>query len=103
MMRILLVDDHPVVRHGIRTILTERLKGAVVGEAGDAASALVAGPQRANGTWWSPTSRCPGMSGLDLIKELRASAADAADAGREHAPGRRSSRAARWPPARSAT
>ena len=40
MIRILLVDDHPVVRHGIRTILTERLKGAVVGEAGDAEAAL---------------------------------------------------------------
>ena len=33
MIRILLVDDHPVVRHGVRAILTDRLKGSVVGEA----------------------------------------------------------------------
>ena len=36
MTRILLVDDHPVVRLGIRAILTDRIKGVVVGEAGDA-------------------------------------------------------------------
>ena len=47
-MRILLVDDHPVVRQGIRTILTDRLKGAVVGEAADAATALV---QVRSGDW----------------------------------------------------
>jgi DNA-binding NarL/FixJ family response regulator len=40
MMRILLVDDHPVVRHGLRTILAVRLKGEVVGEAGEADSGL---------------------------------------------------------------
>ena len=31
-MHILLVDDHPIVRHGIRQILQDRLKGSVVGE-----------------------------------------------------------------------
>jgi DNA-binding NarL/FixJ family response regulator len=70
MMRILLVDDHPVVRHGIRTILTERLKGAVVGEAGDADSAL----SQVRGTDWDVVVAdisLPGMNGLDLIKELR--------------------------------
>ena len=60
-MRILLVDDHPVVRQGIRTILTERIKGAVVGEAGDAVSALTRATP--TGTSWSPTSRCPGRAG----------------------------------------
>jgi len=70
MMRILLVDDHPVVRHGIRTILTERLKGAVVGEAGDADSAL----SQARSTDWDVVVAdisLPGTNGLDLIKELR--------------------------------
>ena len=72
MVRILLVDDHPVVRHGIRTILVERLKGAVVGEAGDAQSALI---QVRDNPWDVVVAdiSLPGASGLDLIKELRRS------------------------------
>jgi DNA-binding NarL/FixJ family response regulator len=72
MIRILLVDDHPVVRHGIRTILTERIKGAVVGEAGDAESALV---QVRENPWDVVVAdiSLPGASGLDLIKQLRRS------------------------------
>ena len=70
MIRILLVDDHPVVRQGIRTILTDRLRGAVVGEASDAGSAL---RQVHDGDWDVVVAdiSLPGMSGLDLIKELR--------------------------------
>ena len=70
MMRILLVDDHPVVRHGIRTILNERLKGAVIGEASDAASAL---SQVRSAEWDLVVAdiSLPGTNGLDLIKELR--------------------------------
>jgi DNA-binding NarL/FixJ family response regulator len=70
MIRILLVDDHPVVRQGIRTILTDRLRGAVVGEASDAGSAL---RQIHDGAWDVVVAdiSLPGMSGLDLIKELR--------------------------------
>jgi DNA-binding NarL/FixJ family response regulator len=72
MIRILLVDDHPVVRHGIRTILTERIKGAVVGEAGDAESAL---EQVRENPWDVVVAdiSLPGASGLDLIKQLRRS------------------------------
>lgn len=70
MIRILLVDDHPVVRQGIRTILTERLKGAVVGEAGDAGGAL---RQMRDGDWDVVVADISlrSTSGLDLIKELR--------------------------------
>jgi two-component system invasion response regulator UvrY len=70
MIRILLVDDHPVVRQGIRTVLTDRLKDAVVGEAGDADQAL---RQMASGNWDLVIAdiSLPGASGLDLIKELQ--------------------------------
>jgi DNA-binding NarL/FixJ family response regulator len=69
MIRILLVDDHPVVRQGIRAILSERLKGAVIGEAGDAGSAL---RQVRDGDWDVVVAdiSLPATSGLDLIKEL---------------------------------
>lgn len=70
MIRILLVDDHPVVRQGIRTILVERLRGAVVGEAANADAAL----RQVSGGGWDVVVAdisMPGMSGLDLIKELQ--------------------------------
>jgi DNA-binding NarL/FixJ family response regulator len=69
MMRILLVDDHPVVRHGIRTILTDRFRDAVVAEAGDAPSAL----RELDAGEWDIVLldiSLPGPSGLDLIKQL---------------------------------
>jgi DNA-binding NarL/FixJ family response regulator len=70
MIRILLVDDHPFARQGIRTVLTDRVKDAVVGEAPDAASAI---KQVRNGDWdlMIADISLPGMSGLELIKEVR--------------------------------
>jgi DNA-binding NarL/FixJ family response regulator len=69
MIRILLVDDHPIVRHGIRSVLLERLKGSVVGEASNAEGALA----QVNASRWDVVVAdisLPGMSGLDLIKQL---------------------------------
>lgn len=70
MIRILLVDDHPVVRHGIRTILMERLRGSVVGEAANAETAL---RMVEDGGWDVIVAdiSLPGMSGLDLVKDLQ--------------------------------
>ena len=70
MIRILLVDDHPVVRQGIRTVLIDRVKDAVVGEAGDAAGAL----KQLHSSDWDlmiADISLPGISGLELIKEVR--------------------------------
>ena len=70
MIRVLLVDDHPVVRQGIRQILTDGLKTVEVGEAGDVAAArmsLRAAP-------WDIVVldvTLPDASGLDLLKEIR--------------------------------
>jgi DNA-binding NarL/FixJ family response regulator len=70
MVRILLVDDHPVVRHGIRQILVDGLKSVSVGEASDVASATAS--IRAS-TWDVVVLdvTLPGGSGLDLLKEIR--------------------------------
>jgi len=70
MMRILLVDDHPIVRHGIRQILVDGLKAVTVGEANDVptASLLIR-----NEPWDIVVLdlTLPGASGLDLLKEIR--------------------------------
>ena len=63
MIRILLVDDHPVVRQGIRSILTDRFRDAVVAEAGDAPSALRQVESRPNGMSSCSTSRCRARAG----------------------------------------
>ena len=70
MIRILLVDDHPVVRHGIRQILIDGLKSVVVGEANDVASAAA---QIRTDSWDVVVLdlTLPGASGLDLLKEIR--------------------------------
>ena len=68
MLRVLLVDDHPVVRHGIRQILNDRME-ADVGEADSAASAVV----QIRGAQWDIVVldiTMPVRSGLDLLKQL---------------------------------
>jgi DNA-binding NarL/FixJ family response regulator len=69
MIRILLVDDHPVARHGIKSLLQERMRDARIGEAPDASAALV---QVNDGEWDLVIAdlSMPGMSGLELVKEL---------------------------------
>ncbi|MBS1819631.1 MAG: response regulator transcription factor [Acidobacteria bacterium] len=70
MIRILLVDDHPVVRHGIKSLLGERMHDTYIGEAADAESAL----RQIESTGWDlviADLSMPGLSGLELIKEIR--------------------------------
>jgi two-component system, NarL family, invasion response regulator UvrY len=70
MIRILLVDDHPVVRHGIRQILIDGFKSVSVGEASDVATASAS---IRNSAWDIVVLdvTLPGASGLDLLKEIR--------------------------------
>ena len=70
-MRLLLVDDHAVVRKGIKAILEDDLPGVQVIEAGngDQALALLAEPFDAVVLDLS----MPGRSGIDLLAEIKQS------------------------------
>jgi two-component system, NarL family, invasion response regulator UvrY len=68
--RILLVDDHPVVRRGVCDILSTAFPGAQVGEAGSAEEGLA----EVRGSHWDVLVldlTLPGPSGLDLLKSVR--------------------------------
>ena len=70
MTRILLVDDHPIVRQGIKQVLAGAFDPAVVGEAANAAE----GMSEVRSTDWDVMVldiTLPGASGLDLLKDLR--------------------------------
>jgi two-component system invasion response regulator UvrY len=69
MIRILLVDDHPVVRFGIRHILTDGFKNVTIGEASDAAQTAVS---LLRNDWDVVVldMSLPGMSGIDILKMI---------------------------------
>jgi two-component system invasion response regulator UvrY len=69
-IRILLVDDHPVVRQGIRQILLDGMKSVSLGEASDVPTALA----RIRADTWDLVVldlTLRGASGLDLLKDIR--------------------------------
>ena len=68
--RILLVDDHPVVRQGIKQILTEAFHLVEVGEAETAAEALT---EVRTAEWDAVVLdlTMPGVSGLELLRDIR--------------------------------
>lgn len=69
-MRILLVDDHPVVRLGVKEILKGAFATATIGEASDAEEALA----ELRAAPWEMVLldlSMPGRSGLDLLKDVR--------------------------------
>ncbi len=70
MIRILLVDDHAVVRRGLREILRESIAEAVFGEAESGAGAL----EEARAGGWDIVVldvSLPDRGGLEVLKELR--------------------------------
>jgi two-component system, NarL family, invasion response regulator UvrY len=70
MTRILLVDDHPLVRQGIKQVLSGAFHPAVVGEASSAEE----GASELKDTPWDVIVldlALPGMSGLDWLREVR--------------------------------
>ena len=68
--RILVVDDHPIVREGISSLLSNYPEFAIVGEAADGVTALMMfREQRPDITLLD--IRMPGMTGLDLLAQIR--------------------------------
>jgi DNA-binding NarL/FixJ family response regulator len=70
MPRVLLVDDHEVVRRGIRSILEDRIRDIVIAEAGNGDEALAA----LDGSSYDGVIldlSMPGRSGIDLLVEIK--------------------------------
>ncbi len=70
MTHILVVDDHAVVRQGVRQILSEQFQDAVIGEAASASEMM--GQLRVR--HWDVVVLdvgMPGKSGLDALKDLK--------------------------------
>jgi len=77
-IRVLIVDDHAILRAGVREMLTEEQDLQVVGEAGSAEEALQV---LSNGTEVDIVVldiTLPGQSGIDLLKQLRSDRPDLA-------------------------
>ncbi len=68
-IRLLIVDDHPIVRDGLRGIFADAPDVEVVGEAGNGAEAVArAGQLRADVVLMD--LRMPGMGGVEAIRRL---------------------------------
>ncbi|NMM06398.1 response regulator transcription factor [Polaromonas sp.] len=70
-LRVLLVDDHPVVRQGLRTILLEAGDIDVTAEAADATAAMAIVRRERLDLVLSDMG-LPGKTGLDLLKMIKA-------------------------------
>lgn len=70
MIRILVADDHTVVRRGLRQILLEGFPGALVEEVGDAEDLI---KNVVKSTWDVVISdlSMPGRSGLDALQQIK--------------------------------
>lgn len=70
MLRILIADDHAIIRKGLRQILLEEYPSAIIEEVGDAESAI---NKTVTGNW--DVIICdlsmPGRSGLDVVQHVK--------------------------------
>jgi len=70
MIRVLIADDHAIVRRGLKDILLRELRGAVCGEAQNAQEVL-SKVQTQNWNLLILDVTMPGRSGLDILGDLR--------------------------------
>ncbi len=71
MIKVLIADDHAILRRGLKEILVRELEGAVCGEAEDAQQVLA---QVQSHDWELVILdiSMPGRSGLDVLRDLKA-------------------------------
>lgn len=69
MYRVLVVDDHDVVRRGIRSILEDRVSSIAISEAASGDEALAALVEKFDAIVLDLTM--PGRSGIDLLSEIK--------------------------------
>jgi DNA-binding NarL/FixJ family response regulator len=74
-MKVLIVDDHPVTRQGLRSALATSQEVEVVGEASSGDEAVEAVKQLHPQVVFMDV-RMPGMSGIEATKEIREAAPD---------------------------
>ena len=74
-MKVLIVDDHPVTRQGLRSALATSKDVEVVGEASSGDEAVEAVKQLQPHVVFMDV-RMPGMSGIEATKEIREAAPD---------------------------
>ena len=70
MVRMLIADDHEVVRRGLKLILLEEFRGAQIGESGNARETL----EQVAAREWDLVLldiNMPGRSGLDVLAEIK--------------------------------
>ena len=70
MIRILIADDHPILRRGLKDILSRELEGAICGEAGNAQE-VISKVQSQNWDLVILDVTMPGRSGLDVLRDLK--------------------------------
>jgi DNA-binding NarL/FixJ family response regulator len=70
-IRVLIADDHAILRRGLQEILVRELEGAICGEAKDAAE-ILARIQEAGWDIVILDISMPGRSGLDVLRDLKA-------------------------------
>ncbi len=69
-LRVVLVDDHPLVRAGIRRVLEAEPRVMIVGEAGDGAAALAALREHSPDLLILDLA-LPGVDGLEILRQAK--------------------------------